>query len=122
MLSIRTVGKKELREWQRAMGQVSAVSDQIRAKCFDLAARTERLEAAGRFTEATALGVQGMAELATARAGLSAMLEAAAVGFLGERRRADETLEAYLVRIGKTAQSMPLLVDMQRRNGLEWIP
>ena len=115
---MRRVGQAEIDRMRRVLDELEIFTQRYSEDALAAARNVNALANDGHIAEAEALGSAEQARLALKVPAVSAHVEAAVVGFLGERRRPDESFHAYADRIVETMHDLSRVIAMQRRNGL----
>ena len=118
---MRAVGTAELHAFLAALREIERVAQRDLAATIAGVEQAQALADQGKAGEAEEQGASALVAWQLKVAAIGARYEEAVVGLLGERRRADESTEAYVVRTMTAAQDLQSMLAMQHRNGLVYV-
>ncbi|RRS00049.1 hypothetical protein EIP75_22875 [Aquabacterium soli] len=123
---MREVTMKDFRAFRAAFHAAHASSASQLQFTRSALASVDSMVSSGREQAAEQRGAQACANGLVKAAQLSAALEVAAVGFLGECRRPGEPVLVYLIRLGEVIDAgasgdFTAMFQMQARNGLRMV-
>ena len=119
---MRTVTNTHFDRFQEVVSAIGVLARRGSTEVASSMADVIALADAGQEDAARAADARGVSNAELQIVDMGARLEIAAVAFLGERRRPDESLADYLDRLLRLCTDLSTILAAQRANGLEYRP